>query len=116
MTPQEILKTYPSKIARSSELSEEARNDWQLKKAGLEKLKAKVYLQTKALNTSFTISEVEATVEANEEIYAKKLEAIKAESEFRKHQSEANSMIESLNSAKIIARQEYKERNAGSYQ
>lgn len=84
MDINKVLEQAPAKIAELAEKAEESRFIWKSAEIQLLQLEARLHLTTKAEFPEKTQSDLKATVEANDELYSKRLEVITLESAYKK--------------------------------
>ena len=98
------LAEMPALIAKTSEQAEESRFLWQESKVRLKQQEAKIYLQTKAQEPDAKVGELDALVNASQELYEQRLAVVSHESEYRKLDAQITAYSEALMSAKCMAK------------
>ncbi len=98
------LETLPSRIARQSEVAENKRDEWDRYEAELKYLEASKYLELKAKNTGTSATELKVMVSHEDDIYAKKMDCIGAETNCKKEQAKVDELDNMFTGSKVIAR------------
>ena len=100
----ETLATLPALIAKTSESAEESRFCWQEARIRLKQDEAKAYLSLKAQEPDAKVGELDAMLNASQELYEQRLAVVSHESEYRKLDAQITAYTEALQSAKVLAR------------
>ena len=100
----ETLATLPALIAKTSESAEESRFCWQEARIRLKQDEAKAYLSLKAQEPDAKVGELDAMLNASQELYEQRLAVVSHESEYRKLDAQITAYSEALMAAKCMAK------------
>ena len=100
MNIDRVLNEAPAKIAELAERAEESRFIWKSAEIQLAQLEAKLHLLTKAEFPEKTQSDLKATVEASDDLYAKRMEVLALESTYKKELIEVDKWRDAYVSAR----------------
>lgn len=104
MNVHEVLEINPSLKASVGERIEERRLNWCISKEKLRREEAKLALQLKARNPELKATEINASVDSNDEIYMLRMDTIKEEAVYRGLQVDLKKLDDEFTSAKMLAR------------
>ena len=100
MNIDRVLNEAPAKIAELAESAEESRFIWKSAEIQLAQLEAKLHLLTKAEFPEKTQSDLKATVEASDDLYAKRMEVLALESTYKKELIEVDKWVNAFTAAR----------------
>ncbi len=104
MEINKVLIETPSLKAIAGSEAEELRLAWQVALETYDNEEALFMLKEKAKNSDLKATELKVLVSSNDELFEKRLNNVKLESEYRKKELEINRLDDEFTSAKMLAR------------
>jgi len=104
MDIHKVLEEIPAKIATTSYQAEELRFKWNALREKLRKDEAKLALRLKGSLPDLKATEIKDMVTDDVAIHATRMEALKAETDYRVKEAEMNSLDDEFTACKMKAR------------